>query len=148
MSPLTKKLPDRHPYEVYLLGIFAVFCALDLLDVVPSPNSIQQQIPARWAWSATILIGCVLALGGLSVKRVPGRIKVTPLLCEQIGLVIVGIGMIAYGFALVLTVGGVGAFNVAYTLGFALASFKQAYNIQKFLHLVVEHQRLTKEEGS
>ena len=131
----TRTLPDRHPYEIYLLIVFAVYGVASLFNLLPTPRSIDSQVPARELWSAAILIGSLAALWGLAWPRSNGLVvKVTPLLLEQVGLVMIGAALTFYAIAVVATNGAPAAFSAASNLGLGIASFAHARKIQKYIH--------------
>lgn len=135
--PLSKvRLPDRHPYEPYLLGACAAFAAGDLLDVFPTPASVTQQLPFTWLWSVLLLVGSALVLVTFFWPRRPGVFNVNLLLLEQVGLVTAGVSAGVYAIVLAKSNGLAGAFPILMNGGFCAASVAQAVIIQRFIRQI------------
>lgn len=135
--PLSKvRLPDRHPYQVLLLGAGAAFAAGDLLDVFPTPASIRAQMPMTWLWSGLLLVGSLLGLVSFLWPRRPQVFHLNLLLLEQVGLVMAGVSSGFYALVLGKTLGAQAAFTVLMNGGFCAASIAQAYIIQRFVRQI------------
>lgn len=130
--------PDRHPYEIYLLVVFTLYGAADLLDLLPTPASIRAQLPATWVWSLLLTLGSFSALVAILWKRIPGKPNFTALLYEKVGLVMVGSVLVIAGAAIITTSGAAGAFQGMNNIGFGLASFTQAGLIHAYIKRVHE----------
>lgn len=137
--PLSKvRLPDRHPYEVYLLAAAGMFGAGDLLDIFPTPASVTAEVPISWLWAWMLLVGCLLGLAAFSWPRRPGRFNLTPLQVEQVGLVSAGAAAGFYALVLWINAGAAGAYTILMNGGFCLASIAQAFIIQRFIRQIRE----------
>ena len=138
MSPM-RRLSDRHPYEVYLLGWALAASVPAAFGVQPPPRSVVDQMPdwAARSWAITLMIGCIVALTGLSWRRPRAtRLSVTGLTLEQVGLVIVGCATVFYSAAALLGVGWSALPPVGVVFAFGLASFAQAWKIERALRAV------------
>jgi len=143
MSGVTRP-PDRHPYELYLLLGSLIYGTSDLLDILPTPASIRAQSLPGYSvvWSGLLAAGALTALLAIYWKRTPGETNFSALLVEQVGLVAVGVAAGFYGFALLAASGSAGAYPAITNLGFSLASFAQAWLIQKYIRRVRERVRI------
>lgn len=144
--------PDRHPYEYFLLIVSAVFSGLDLLDLVPTPASIRQQVPgAAWLWSGLLFVGSVTALVSLFWPRKRGVTNFTALLVEQVGLVTVGVTTVFYGAVILINTGVMGAQPALMNIGFGTASITQAFLIQRYIrdvHELLQSAHVVEEEAA
>lgn len=135
MSP-TRRLNDRHPFELYLLSWALVGALPAALGFTPAPGSVQGQMPewAARAWAVSLALGAATALAGLAWPRSRAtRVSITGLALEQVGLVTTGCATVFYSAAAILGVGVSVLTPVGVTLAFGLASFAQAWKIERAL---------------
>lgn len=137
MSP-ARKLNDRNPFEMYLLGAALLTSIPPAVGLTLPPNSIAQQLPGWPArlWAFTLFAGCVTAFVGLAWPRPPWpMVSVTALGLEQVGLTIAGAATTVYGSAALATAGLVALVPAGLSLAFGLACFAQAWKIRQILRV-------------
>ena len=128
----SRRLSDRHPFEIYLLLWTAVTSVPPAFGATPVPTSIAGALegPAARAWAIVLCIGACLALVGLAWKRPPWPdVSVTGLLLEQIGLLLLAFGSLFYVYAIFHVTGLSGLVGAGIILAFGLACGTQAFKI-------------------
>lgn len=135
MSP-TRRLNDRHPFEVYLLGLALLTNAPAAFGFVEPPASVRAQMPegAAQLWSLGLTLGCLVAVVGLAWPRPPRPLLTTTgLLLERVGLIVVAWSTVFYAVAVMCTAGWAGLAAAGIVLAFGLASAAQARKIRRTL---------------
>ncbi len=123
------RIPSRHPYQVWSLGMLALAGAAAI--IAPQPTSISVLLPAwqRVTWSALILIASLIGLGAAW-----WRDPATGLLAERAGHAGLAGGAFAYTIALVVQVGARGVIVELLLLGLTTAAVIRIVHITEDLH--------------
>jgi hypothetical protein len=130
------KLGDRHPFEVYMLGWAFIATAPSALGLTPLSVTVQETSGpvAGRMWAVGLTVGSLIALIGLAWHRpAKGKLSVTGLVLEQIGLVTVASATIFYSAAAFIRSGTSALPIIGVVLGVGTASAVQAWKVQRVL---------------
>lgn len=128
-------MSGRHPFELYLLYLTLLVSVPIVLGAAPRPGSVADLLPdlMAWGWSLILAVGSAVALLGIFWRE-----RVTGLIAEQVGLVLVGVATLAYTVMVFHAVGDDGLVQIAIVGGYGASCIRRYFQIQQILD--VAHQ--------
>lgn len=130
-------LPNREPFEVSLLLFGVIVGSATLITLIPAPPAIQAQtrVFGDLVWVSALVLGAAVALAGIFWPRKLGVVKITPLLLEQVGLVLVAGATFVYAVSLVVTNGfDRSVYAAGLNMAFCIPALIQGRRIQRRLN--------------
>lgn len=124
-----------HPFQTLIMFLCVITGIPILFGKAPAPASLEAALPLHivYLWSGAISLGALLTLAGMFF-----RTKVSGLLTEQLGLVLVGVACLFYAGIAIVTLGATSGAAVPAGIVFAcgVACLWRWRQIQTFLKLV------------
>lgn len=123
-ADLRGRIPSRHPYQVWTLGMLALGGLAAI--AYPQPTSISALLPTwqRVTWSALLLTAALIGLAAAWLQD-----PVTGLLAERAGHAGIAGASVAYAAAIILVVGSVGTLTALLLIGLAVAAIRRVLDI-------------------
>lgn len=126
--------PERSIDQAFVMSMCVIFSIPILFGYAPKPGAIEFVLPTwmGYCWAFTLLIGSAIILFSYVVRD-----RVTAVVIEQFGSIVLGITAFIYGVTVwFVNWDSGGRIAGAIILGFAAARFLQAWRYQKFLNKV------------
>jgi hypothetical protein len=140
MSPyrVDARLSGRHPFEIFALYLAFLTSLPIVLGITPQPGSIRSALPPwlSFTWATVLLAGSGVAIFGIYWRE-----RATGLICEQLGLALVGVGSLIYCACVLYVVGAGAGFTVAIVGGFGISCLRRYWQIQSVLDDVHEVEK-------
>jgi len=132
------RLSGRHPFEIFVLYLAFLTALPTMLGIAPAPGSVREALPT-WVtigWAAALCLGSGVALFGVYWKE-----RATGLICEQLGLAMVGVASLVYCFCVLYVIGPDSMIAVAIVGGFGISCLRRYWQIQHILDQVHEAEK-------
>lgn len=137
MNTSNERLRSRHPFQLYMLAVTAVYGVIGLVNHGARPPSVVLALGTLGSllWSLFLLVGAVGALVGVALAD-----RATGLTLEASGCLLVGAATTYYAAVATWTLGWDAAV-VGLVGGFGLACLVRAFQIHRVLRVAADRHR-------